>query len=114
MQIGYLTIFVHDLGAHKKFYKALGLSFVEEQHGKGPVHYSATVNHNMIFEIYPARISDMQRTRESRRMGWVVSDPEEIFGRLAIAGYKPYKTSLGQLCVRDPDGCTIELLAKTP
>ena len=36
------------------FYQSLGLTFTEEQHGKGPLHYSAPLGDGII-EIYPLR-----------------------------------------------------------
>ncbi len=35
-----------------EFYQTLGLTFVQEQHGNGPVHYACESNGN-VFEIYP-------------------------------------------------------------
>src|SRR5690349_5415963 len=34
------------------FYRALGLEFAQEQHGSGPIHYSAQIGGTVI-EIYP-------------------------------------------------------------
>ncbi|WP_437729355.1 hypothetical protein [Sorangium sp. So ce861] len=42
-----------DLGASLRFYERLGLSFAEEKHGEGPVHYSARAGH-VLLELYPA------------------------------------------------------------
>lgn len=36
------------------FYQSLGLEFVEEKHGKGPVHYACESN-GVVFEIYPGK-----------------------------------------------------------
>lgn len=36
----------------KEFLEHFGLSFVEEKHGSGPVHYSCEVE-NRVLEIYP-------------------------------------------------------------
>ncbi|KYG03652.1 hypothetical protein BE21_50570 [Sorangium cellulosum] len=41
------------LGASLRFYERLGLSFTEEKHGVGPVHYSARAGH-VLLELYPA------------------------------------------------------------
>lgn len=38
----------------KEHFEALGMSFVSEQHGDGPVHYSYGNDTNLI-EIYPAK-----------------------------------------------------------
>ncbi|XXX82470.1 hypothetical protein WMF30_27325 [Sorangium sp. So ce134] len=42
-----------NLGASLRFYERLGLSFAEEKHGEGPVHYSARAGH-VLLELYPA------------------------------------------------------------
>ena len=44
----------HDMQAAKTLFEALGLTFVQEQHGSGPVHYACEVG-DTVFEIYPAR-----------------------------------------------------------
>ena len=43
-----------DVESAKEFYSRLGLSFIAEQHGTGPRHYSATLG-QLVFEIYPCR-----------------------------------------------------------
>ncbi len=41
-----------DIQRSLAFYQSLGLSFVAERHGKGPVHFAAELG-STIFEIYP-------------------------------------------------------------
>lgn len=36
----------------KSFLEGYGISFTQEKHGDGPIHYSV-VNGNIVFEIYP-------------------------------------------------------------
>ncbi len=36
----------------KTFLESYGISFTQEKHGDGPIHYSV-VNGNTVFEIYP-------------------------------------------------------------
>jgi hypothetical protein len=40
----------------RDFFTKLGLSFVQEQHDGGPVHYACEVN-GKVFEIYPKGVS---------------------------------------------------------
>lgn len=40
-----------------EFFTALGLTFVREQHGAGPVHYATEAN-GQVFELYPCRRQD--------------------------------------------------------
>lgn len=35
-----------------KFFTQLGLNFVQEKHGNGPIHYACEQN-GVVFEIYP-------------------------------------------------------------
>lgn len=37
-----------------EFFTKLGLSFTEEKHGDGPVHY-ACENNDLVFELYPSK-----------------------------------------------------------
>ena len=41
-----------ELEKTRAFFETLGLTFVEEKHGKGPVHYACERN-GVVFEIYP-------------------------------------------------------------
>lgn len=78
-----------NLIASKKFYETLGLSFTQEQHGHGPVHYSGTIE-GMVLELYPA--SPDGRTSHVG-LGFRLSKPLN-----APAGI-----------IRDPDGNAIHL-----
>src|SRR6185369_5394430 len=41
-----------DIAKIVSFYALLGLEFVEEQHGSGPVHYACALG-GVVLEIYP-------------------------------------------------------------
>lgn len=47
-----LVVRTHEMERVKTFFEGLGLEFVEEQHGKGPVHYACEQNEHVL-EIYP-------------------------------------------------------------
>ena len=49
--LDYLVIYVSDLEASAQFYGALGLTLVREQHGFGPVHYSAQLGPTVLEAI---------------------------------------------------------------
>ena len=93
------------------FYGALGVKFKKEQHGNGPVHYSAQLDHG-ILEVYP--LSDGERTDSTLRLGFSLADPDSCAsdvqshgGKLIRAGRE---TRWGYLAiVSDPDGRIIEL-----
>lgn len=102
------TTDIHGLG---KFYEALGLAFVREQHGKGPEHL-ASADGGTTLEIYPcAGENDTRGTR----IGFRVQNVAEQFNRaLAIGGEAitpPRASDWGaRAVVRDPAGHIVELL----
>jgi catechol 2,3-dioxygenase-like lactoylglutathione lyase family enzyme len=55
--LGLLVLRAQELRPVCEFYSALGLHFVREQHGNGPVHYAATLG-TSVLEIYPLRLGE--------------------------------------------------------
>jgi len=92
------------------FYRLLGFDFVEEQHGKGPVHYAAPLDAGVL-EIYP--LPDEKLTDTTTRIGFNISDINSVVEAVASAGEvvsKPKATQWGvRAVVRDPDGRMVEL-----
>ena len=106
-----LVIKTHDMPTVRRFYAALGLEFVEERHGAGPLHYAAKIG-EMVLEIYP--LADGKAADDSLRLGFAVANLEERLTGLADAGgkvLKPLKeTPWGPMAlVADPDGRRVEL-----
>jgi catechol 2,3-dioxygenase-like lactoylglutathione lyase family enzyme len=68
-----LVLKTRHLDRAKSFYEALGIQFVEEHHGNGPVHYSGQVGVTTI-EVYPGPKTGRFLTRRSvwasRSMIW--------------------------------------------
>lgn len=99
-----------DLGACRRFYACFGMTFVQEQHGAGPVHYSASGPQG-VFEIYPAG----ERDADSTGLGFAVDNLEAAAARLRDAGFEPGEPSANpwgtSFVVRDPDGRRIEVQA---
>lgn len=94
-----------DLQASRAFYEALGLEFVEEQHGAGPVHYAATVGATVL-ELYPAR----DGAASPVRLGLTVNDIKGRVGAVTTAGGRLLSDSgSGRFVVEDPDGVAVEL-----
>lgn len=52
-EINLIVLRSDQLQVTRGFYEALGLSFVEEKHGHGPVHLSATTQSGTVLELYP-------------------------------------------------------------
>lgn len=93
----------------RDFYTRLGFSFVEEQHGNGPVHYSAPLGDG-ILEIYP--LTEGTAADSATRIGFAVAhlaDVIEEIGDLSeVRG--PKQTPWGlRAVVKDPDGRSVEL-----
>ncbi len=50
-----MSVFVirtQEVERTREFFETLGLTFVQEQHGDGPVHFACEAN-GVVFEIYP-------------------------------------------------------------
>ncbi|GAA4979428.1 hypothetical protein GCM10023205_55030 [Yinghuangia aomiensis] len=77
----------------REFYAALGLEFVREQHGRGPVHYAAVLDGGLVVELYPA---GARGETGALRLGFTVSAAE---GRAAGERFQ----------VTDPDGRIVEV-----
>lgn len=97
-----------------RFYGLLGLSFQNEQHGNGPVHWSSNLD-GTILEIYPAT-SDKQ-VDSSTRLGFTVDGIMSKLDSLRSIGIEivsePKKSEWGlRAVVNDPDGRSVELLQK--
>ncbi|TWU49273.1 VOC family protein [Rubripirellula reticaptiva] len=93
----------------RDFYTRLGFSFVEEQHGNGPVHYSAPLGDG-ILELYP--LPEGTEADSSTRLGFGVADLpaviEELGDLTEVSGPKTTPWGL-RAVVKDPDGRSVEL-----
>lgn len=94
----------------RDFYARLGFVFVEEQHGRGPIHFSAPLGDG-ILEIYP--LPKGKETDSTIRLGFAVSDVELVINSLdefAEIVERPKQTEWGlRAVVRDPDGRVVEV-----
>src|SRR5438128_2502142 len=108
-----LTIRASDVKRTVRFYAGLGLRFVPEQHGNGPVHFAASCE-GLVFEIYPLRPGDVPI--RSMRLGFRVENLALAIESVLEAGgtleAPPSSTERGQRSVVvDPEGHKVELLA---
>jgi predicted enzyme related to lactoylglutathione lyase len=99
-----------DVKAAKEFYRMLGLSFVEEQHGSGPRHLAATLG-PLVLEIYPCR---GDKPAAPLRMGFQVRSLDETLELLRGSGSRIIREAHDspwgrRAIVEDPDGNRIEL-----
>jgi predicted enzyme related to lactoylglutathione lyase len=94
-----------------RFYEILGLSFLAEKHGDGPIHYAADLN-GVVFEIYPR--SAKSGDTSDMRLGFGVDDVDAVWQQALIAGAKgltpPEPSPWGYRAVlKDPEGHVVEL-----
>jgi catechol 2,3-dioxygenase-like lactoylglutathione lyase family enzyme len=109
-----IVLKTNNVESLRAFYTRLGFRFVEEQHGKGPLHFSAPLGDG-ILEIYP--LPDGALADTTTRLGFAVSGVDSINASLIETEYgvsKPKQTEWGlRAVVRDPDGRTVELYEAT-
>lgn len=108
--INLIVIRAPQIEKTKAFYELLGMEFIEEKHGRGPLHFAATLD-RCVFEIYPGEADT------NIRLGFCVKDIANAVEKITNAGYQvaqmPKKSKWGiRGVVIDPDGRTIELCQK--
>jgi lactoylglutathione lyase len=100
-----------DIERSKAFYELFGMAFVQEQHGNGPIHYSAT-DDSGVFELYPREAGAPDQTG----LGFVTAELDGLHALLRKNQFAPREvreTELGRMFVaRDPDGRRIEVKAR--
>ncbi len=109
-QLALIVLKTKQMALVRDFYSRLGFEFIEEQHGSGPIHFSAPLGHG-ILEIYP--LPKGKETDSTMRLGFAVSDVESIVASLddiAEIVERPKQTEWGlRAVVRDPDGRVVEV-----
>jgi lactoylglutathione lyase len=106
-----LVIEAKDIEATLQFYNLLGLDFVSEKHGSGPLHYAATLG-SLVFEIYPCRNG---HTPATMRVGFRILSLDTTLDLLRRRGARiisePKDTRWGRRAVvEDPNGNGVELM----
>ena len=103
------------LEAMRSFYEALGLTFVEDKHGAGPVHYSAQLG-STVLEIYPGETSPPINRKGSgaAMLGVSVESIDLVIAQVQAQGSQivtaPADSAWGRRAViLDPDGRAVEI-----
>jgi lactoylglutathione lyase len=95
-----------------EFYRAVGLEFVQEQHGTGPIHYACEMP-RLVIEIFPAEAGSAPERKSggATMLGFTVASVDDVLARLAITPISAPKDSAWgrRAVVLDPDGRAIEL-----
>ena len=104
-----IVLRTHRLEEMKSFYEMLGIKFVEEQHGKGAVHYAGAIG-SAVLEIYP-RSKGEPPADHSVRLGFAVSNLGNIAMELGSTGIRigPSERNSPVVVIKDPDDRVIEL-----
>jgi len=118
LRLNLIVLRALDIDKTRIFYEALGFAFNEEKHGKGPLHYSCTVN-EMVLEIYPIKPEKLEEYRGIGPLmfGFNCEAIDKVLGNLKKVGItilaRPRETTFGkQIVIQDPDGRNIELTEK--
>ena len=114
--LGLVVLRAADLEVARAFYSAIGLTFVREQHGTGPVHYSCELPGGVVLEIYPGKPGSApdRRNAGATIIGLKVQslDPAltALRGKGAVILTPPQDTPWSRRAVvQDPDGRAVEL-----
>lgn len=108
LSLNLLVLRCKSIENSKVFYEKLGVSFKQEQHGNGPVHYASEFG-GLVFELYPL-LSDEVVDRS--RLGFTLKadDVGELLQRTEIEIVSSYEfNSRLVLVVQDPDARQVEL-----
>jgi len=104
-----LVLRCNDIQVSKAFYERFGFTFIKEQHGKGPVHYSTQTN-GIVLELYPGNPTEKT---DNIRLGFSCAS----LAQLESVDKHPIPVNDFQsennthiIVVTDPDGRRIELI----
>jgi lactoylglutathione lyase len=110
-----IVLRTNTIEAMLTFYDALGLEFVQEQHGTGAVHYSTALG-DVTLEIFPAEAGQAldRKAGGATMIGIKVESVDEVITALQTLGIKPLTVPKDSVwgrraTVLDPDGRLIEL-----
>jgi len=109
-----------NLVSARSFYETFGLSFVEEQHGSGPVHLSCERG-GIVLELYPGKPGQApERLNAGATMlGFSVESMaqtlEKLTAQKVVVVTPPKESPWGKrMVVLDPDGRAIEVSEPPP
>lgn len=119
ISLSFLVIRTINIENTLSFYSALGMEFIEEQHGlSNLVHYACDLG-NIVLEIYPcqatlANSENKQKMGAESMLGFNVTSLEKTLYNLEKLGIKSkisskVKNSQRRASVTDPDGRIIHL-----
>lgn len=102
-----IVLRVADIDASATFYRALGLVLIEEQHERGPRHFSMDVA-GVTVELYPR---GERASTSGQRLELLVADPAACLTAALAHGGK--RVGAAGFSVEDLDGHRLSLRAPT-
>lgn len=115
ISLALLVLRTSHMEASLAFYRAIGLSLVEEKHGSGPIHYSCQMGETVV-EIYPETAQEILDYRRggATMLGFRVESLKTTVIAIEQTGARllspPKATAWGRRAVAlDPDGRAVEL-----
>ncbi|WP_437832113.1 VOC family protein [Sorangium sp. So ce1153] len=96
-----VVLYCSDIDVSLRFYERLGLSFVKEQHGAGPIHYSSQLG-DVVLELYPAG-------RRPGRVRLAVTIPAALHSALQQATGEASHQPERAVVLEDPDRNQVEI-----
>ena len=100
----FLTLFASDMERTADVYRAIGLSFINEKHGEGPIHL-AHEKDGFVLEIY----QKSQAICDGMMLGFEASDISETRAKILQTGANLVKDiakidGVDRMIVADPEG----------
>lgn len=110
INVNLIVLKTYQLDRLRDFYAVLGISFVEEKHGDGPLHFASRLG-DLVLELYPLP-ADARSADSTTRPGFAVPDLDAVLAKVGPAVVSgPRMTEWGRRAVaRDPDGRQVELV----
>jgi lactoylglutathione lyase len=111
MSLNLLVLRCKDIDLSRRFYEQLGLAFVEEKHGNGPLHYAFN-NGEFVLELYPTAEG---QSPDNVRVGFLTDDLVTLKGDLlkgpGVKVVKPPAATADRIVMvlEDPDGRKVEI-----
>ncbi|MEH2212245.1 VOC family protein [Nostoc sp.] len=119
ISLSFIVIYTMNMESTLSFYSALGMEFIEEQHGPSNLVHHACNLGSIVLEIYPYQATllnpeNKQKMVAESRFGFNVTSLEEILCNLEKLGIKSklsskVKNNEQRVSVTDPDGRVILL-----
>lgn len=102
--IAFITFFTQDIERTADVYRLLGLNFIAEQHGAGPVHL-ACVGERLVLEIYPGEDAACPGVM----VGLDVANLDQVRANVLEAGVPIWRdidvvAGVRRMIVTDPEG----------